>query len=246
MSTQIHFIVHFDSPCKIVGFCRDMTFFALDKTWELQDAKTVLINGRSFTTPLPTVAYPYDISFHTMITTAGAIERLGFSLLPTYPSGPMPQKENNWVQIIVGKRCSGKTTFVADLLRQHCQSGAKVILGGTTATCEKWKEFEHPFNIELASCELFKNMIHDQMNLEFKEGSEHLHIWIVLDDCFSSVELKHVVAEFASKVRQYKTHLIVTADKLSTLPSQLQENADHIFEHLSGTHHFQETGSDGP
>ena len=133
--------------------------------------------------------------------------------------------------IFIGKRGSGKSTLVADIL-YYCR---KIPMGLVISATEEGNHFyqQHVPEIFIHSeyqTSLLEGVINRQKKA-LRESKENLDVFVLLDDCMYDKKMirdKNVRGMFMNG-RHWKTLFLLTTQYCMDLPPDLRANLDYIF-----------------
>jgi hypothetical protein len=133
--------------------------------------------------------------------------------------------------VVVGRRGTGKTTLITDILYHKRNLPAGLVVSGTEEGNNYYKSFvPNSFIYNSYDEEVVKRLIERQKNLK-RLKAKHSDCFLLLDDClFNSKFLKSETMRFLfMNGRHFNLMLILAAQYLMDIPAAIRANCDYVF-----------------
>lgn len=143
----------------------------------------------------------------------------------------MSKMKDHKTVVIVGRRGTGKTTLITDILHAKRNLPAGIVVSGTEIGNDFYSQFvPKSFIYNAYDDEIVKRLIKRQMRLK-QTKAKHSDCFLLLDDClFDAKFLKSETMRFLfMNGRHFNLMLILSAQYLMDVPAAIRANSDYVF-----------------
>jgi hypothetical protein len=133
--------------------------------------------------------------------------------------------------VIVGRRGTGKTTLITDILYHKRKLPAGLVVSGTEAGNGYYRKFvPDSFIYEQYDEDVIKRLIDRQTNLK-KLKAKHSDCFLLLDDCLfkPSIMRSETMRFLFMNGRHFSLMVVLAAQYLMDIPAAVRSNTDYIF-----------------
>lgn len=134
--------------------------------------------------------------------------------------------------IIIGKRGTGKTYLLRDLLYSFRKTPAGMMMTGSEASAEMFSEFfPESFIFDEVDIDRIENIVCNQQRLRKNKTPGDYSSLLLFDDCGydKSITRQKIIKKIFCNGRHLKILLIMTIQYCKDIPPDLRSNADYVF-----------------
>lgn len=133
--------------------------------------------------------------------------------------------------VVVGRRGTGKTTLITDILYHKRKLPAGLVISGTESGNGYYRQFvPDSFIYEQYDEEVVKRLIDRQKNLK-RLKAKHADCFLLLDDCLfkPSIMRSETMRFLFMNGRHFSLMVVLAAQYLMDIPAAVRCNTDYIF-----------------